>query len=167
MEIVLFWFKLSLSLFIRVKSALPQKTAWRQTGDKPLSDPMMIQPTNMYMSPGLNELIIFFFKVTYVLCSDKAVYKGPRWLYCITFNLHMTWYFAYIFCEDDIDGLVQDCSNSSALALELLQSCAKPWSSHVVSYFGWIIKEIDYLKKLISICLGASTRLLSSVLQKV
>ena len=25
-----------------------------------------------------------------------------------------------------IDGLVQDCSNSSALALELLQSCTKP-----------------------------------------
>ena len=26
----------------------------------------------------------------------------------------------------DIDGLVQDCSNSSALAMELLQSCTKP-----------------------------------------
>ena len=26
----------------------------------------------------------------------------------------------------DIDGLVQDCSTSSALAMELLQSCAKP-----------------------------------------
>ena len=26
-----------------------------------------------------------------------------------------------------IDGLMQDCSNSSALALELLQSCTKPW----------------------------------------
>ena len=25
-----------------------------------------------------------------------------------------------------IDGLVQDCSNSSALAMELLQFCAKP-----------------------------------------
>ena len=26
----------------------------------------------------------------------------------------------------DIEGLAQDCSNSSALAMELLQSCAKP-----------------------------------------
>ena len=26
----------------------------------------------------------------------------------------------------DIDGLVQDCSNSSVLAMELLQSCNKP-----------------------------------------
>ena len=26
----------------------------------------------------------------------------------------------------DIDGLVQDCGNSSVLAMELLQSCAKP-----------------------------------------
>ena len=28
--------------------------------------------------------------------------------------------------DDDIDGLVQDCSNSIANALELLQSCTKP-----------------------------------------
>ena len=28
-------------------------------------------------------------------------------------------------CVDYMDGLVQDCSNSSALAMELLQSCAK------------------------------------------
>ena len=29
--------------------------------------------------------------------------------------------------EGNIDGLVQDCSNSSALAMELLQSCtSKP-----------------------------------------
>ena len=27
----------------------------------------------------------------------------------------------------NIDGLVQDCSISSALAMEILQSCAKPW----------------------------------------
>ena len=29
-----------------------------------------------------------------------------------------------------IDGLVQDCSNSSALPMELLQSCTKPWICH-------------------------------------
>ena len=29
-------------------------------------------------------------------------------------------------CEYQIDGLVQNCSNSSALAMELLQSCTKP-----------------------------------------
>ena len=28
--------------------------------------------------------------------------------------------------ESQIDGLVLDCSNSSVLAMELLQSCAKP-----------------------------------------
>ena len=38
----------------------------------------------------------------------------------------------HVTIEDDyslphhIDGLAQDCSNSSAIALELLQSCAKP-----------------------------------------
>ena len=29
-------------------------------------------------------------------------------------------------CNEQIDDLAQDCSNSSALAMELLQSCAKP-----------------------------------------
>ena len=28
-------------------------------------------------------------------------------------------------CNDNFDGLMQDCSNSSALAMELLQSCTK------------------------------------------
>ena len=31
-----------------------------------------------------------------------------------------------------IDGLVQDCSNSSALEMELLQSCAKPCYIHKI-----------------------------------
>ena len=30
------------------------------------------------------------------------------------------------------DGLVQDCSNSSALAMELLQSCTKPSKYHLL-----------------------------------
>ena len=59
-----------------------------------------------------------------------------------------------------VDGLVQDCSNSSALAMELLQSCTKPsmysiirssgdskclmdtfcreWVQDVVSSFDWL-----------------------------
>ena len=32
----------------------------------------------------------------------------------------------YHMVHNDIDGLVQDCSNSSALAVELLQFCTKP-----------------------------------------
>ena len=28
--------------------------------------------------------------------------------------------------QHNVDGLVQDCKNSSALAMELLQSCIKP-----------------------------------------
>ena len=30
------------------------------------------------------------------------------------------------YSKEDFDGLVQDCSNSSALTMELLQSCAEP-----------------------------------------
>ena len=32
----------------------------------------------------------------------------------------------YNFHMEHIDGLVQNCSNSSVLAMELLQSCTKP-----------------------------------------
>ena len=37
----------------------------------------------------------------------------------------------------DIHGLVQDCSNSSALAMELLQSCNKP-SICAITFSRWI-----------------------------
>ena len=36
------------------------------------------------------------------------------------------------FGEQHIDDLVQDCSNSSALAMELLQSCTKPSISSII-----------------------------------
>ena len=54
----------------------------------------------------------------------------------------------------NIDGLVQDCSNSSANALELLQSCAKPLIyQYIIQYTVWnqqthihigIYSEIQY-----------------------
>ena len=37
------------------------------------------------------------------------------------------------FTSKYIDGLVQDCSNSSALAMELLQSCTEP----LIYYLGF------------------------------
>ena len=35
-------------------------------------------------------------------------------------------YFCNVIIENQIEGLAQDCNNSSALAMELLQSCARP-----------------------------------------
>ena len=40
-------------------------------------------------------------------------------------------------CTKPIDGLVQDCSNSSALAMELLQSCTKPSEWYFQKYTAW------------------------------
>ena len=45
------------------------------------------------------------------------------------------------------DCLVQDCSNSSALAMELLQSCAKPsiWSPTVLMYLNhWDFQNVIF-----------------------
>ena len=43
--------------------ALVQIMAWRRTGDKALSEPMMTQFNDAYMSLGLNELIVPFGQV--------------------------------------------------------------------------------------------------------
>ena len=45
----------------------------------------------------------------------------------------------------DIDGLVQDCSNSSVLAMELLQSCFKPSTSVFMPHYvkGTITQGLD------------------------
>ena len=37
----------------------------------------------------------------------------------------------HIFHDYKVDGLAQDFSNSCALAMDLLQSCTKPWSLHL------------------------------------
>ena len=39
-----------------------------------------------------------------------------------------------------IDGLVQDCSNSSTLAMELMQSCIKP------SKYAWAVPDDSSVK---------------------
>ena len=49
---------------------------------------------------------------------------------CAVFAVVWSWSFTHI------DGLVQDCSNSSALAMELLQSCTKPSISFRFSLLG-------------------------------
>ena len=41
--------------------------------------------------------------------------------------------------SDYIDGLVQDCGNSIANALELLQSCTKP---SILDPFQWMSKAV-------------------------
>ena len=42
---------------VNEKAALIDVITWHWTGDKPLPKPMMIQFTEPYLSPGLNELI--------------------------------------------------------------------------------------------------------------
>ena len=60
-----------------------------------------------------------------VSCGLQLLFQLMVWHLCL-FSVNTHGY---------MDGLVQDCSNSSALAMELLQSCTKPWifaSKHLV-----------------------------------
>ena len=54
--------------------------------------------------------------------------------------------------ENNIDGLVQDCSNSSALAMELLQSCTKP-STYNSNFSNIIWNAICNLKTIFNQCI--------------
>ena len=47
--------------------------------------------------------------------------------------------------EYDIDSLVQDCSNSSVLAMELLQSCTK--ASYIVYVFAKSCQNPEFFPK--------------------
>ena len=55
-------------------------------------------------------------------CRDVALVLC--WTVKQTAKMQVIWDTVTDMC---IDGLVQYCSNSSALAMELLQSCPKPW----------------------------------------
>ena len=82
--------------------------------------------------------VIFFYILSQIMCSKS---QSDVWRCCICKGLLEISYrnicAEYIYGSHHvrliwsllswnyIDGLVQDCSNSSALAMELLQSCAK------------------------------------------
>ena len=82
--------------------------------------------------------------ITYILIKSSYMYI-PVYIYIHIFNSYKCIYDRIIDDqlvmaqeitmqkEHKIDSLVQDCSNSSALALELLQSCTK------LSKYYWVI----------------------------
>ena len=88
-----------------------------------------------YHSSVENNNFILYKWYTYTLLSVQAVSMFDNYgmrkkkIYAFTKNLH-----SHFTCNHDpyiwytpiyLDGLVQDCNNSIANALELLQSCAK------------------------------------------
>ena len=77
-----------------------------------------------------NNIKCIFFNEKYVILIHSQVIRNAQ--FAISGKGFMPNSHQSINCISDdlvhqqIDGLVQDCSNSSALAMELLQSCAKP-----------------------------------------
>ena len=68
--------------------------------------------------------------VSLVLMSEQDTYNqgpwGPDAKSLVFASYRSSWFCSAAIEEKHIDGLTQDCSNSSALALELLQFCVKP-----------------------------------------
>ena len=72
-----------------------------------------------------------FFDIVNTMAADRLVMHGAKasaTMNWISFSRNML---TSAFSMQNIDGLVQDCSNSIANALELLQSCPK------LSYAFW------------------------------
>ena len=57
--------------------------------------------------------------------QDSLIYAHGYVLYYIDMNMISNWIKSFS-CWGQIHGLVQDCSNSVAYVLELLQFCTKP-----------------------------------------
>ena len=99
-------------------------------------------------------------------CNNTGV------LLICTYQLMSTWWLQMSWCH--INGLVQDCSISSAVAMEILQSCTKPsiwapsnqqplcwWECHV-SHITQHICHITAIKQImLKIVLGVDSPLVT------
>ena len=56
----------------------------------------------------------------------KARWPAPRSSFIMEIPILVLKHPLWRFTQHNVYGSVQDCSNSSALAMELLQSCTKP-----------------------------------------
>ena len=89
----------------------------------------------MYI-PTSYVLLWDFIAENFILQKDDFVTGISRLVYRHSLEHHsirMVW--DALFSWGYIDGLVQDCTNSSALAMELLQSCTQPSISSVLIEF--------------------------------
>ena len=124
------WISLKISLkfvpkvWINNIPTLVQIMAWRWPGNKPLFEQMMIRIlthmciTQLQWDAQQPWDFVFHQEVSSTLAISKSR-NNTKWKY-----VHI--YILVQHNKDYIDGLVLDCSNSTAYALELLQSCTKP-----------------------------------------
>ena len=126
--------------------ALVQIMTWHWPGNKPLCEPMMVSllthicVTRPQWVNGLPPALCQ--TITWASAAVSSIGTA------ICFRLHCQyneWWFVifwYCLCIKYIYGLVQDCSNSIANALELLQSCSKPWN-YIMSFQAcWLLSKL-------------------------
>ena len=82
----------------------------------------------IYASSGLVVIDVDSDMKCMVFCKKLRIRMSECLWVKLASCTEKTWYREISFWgwNNHIDGLVQDCSNSSALAMELLQSCTKP-----------------------------------------
>ena len=90
----------------------------------------------------------FIIYTSAVACEETRNYMGKiSWLQTTTDHIKVgrlhTWFLMVLVITEDrlnahFDDSVQGCSTSSSLAMEILQSCTKPWAwkYHLISFCG-------------------------------
>ena len=99
-------------------------------------------PRIMHMVYTLWCLVLFWY---WWICPHPSCLLHCCWSNHITVSMHMglPWCIEAALKNMIFKGLVQDCSNPIANALELLQSCTKP---SMCKYTIWICKEWHVMK---------------------
>ena len=118
--------------------ALVQIMAWRRPGDKPLSEPMIFSLL-MHLCITRPQQVKYWEK-THHSSPKRTRYGCHFWVQCLIYSTY------FLLCCY-VNGLVQDCSNSSALAMESQQYCTKPSMCNSLYYpiiiYNAIIKLLD------------------------
>ena len=105
--------------------ALVQIMAWHRIGDKPLSEPMMSWDADAYKQ----YYTILFYQCYFLQNSHYTHPIAQRW-------------------GEDVNGLVQERRNSSALAMELRLSCTNPSNYGMSSVSVMHLLQLLFLKVL-------------------
>ena len=151
-KVLKLWLKFHWSLFLRGPindiPVLFQIMAWRRPGAKPLSEPMVIRsPTQIFLTrpQWVNKYLVRMCCWILNPISFYSLATGKKWIdslatekmniffsssimydkSCTVRQQVICWSIVYPDLWHYINGLVQDCSNSIAIMLELLQSCTK------------------------------------------
>ena len=121
--------------------------------DVELAAPSLIKST--IKSVFVSILLFHGYVIEIVLYLDRGTWHGMIWMVTLSTHVRSSWLRQLTTLTirpradpmHHVDGLAQDCSDSSALAMELLQSYAKPSMSIDAKWSSWVRKMVRRVRR--------------------